>query len=501
LSSLKSLASQTAVYGLSSIVGRLLNYLLVPIYTRVFVAGEYGVVTQVYAYVSFFTIIFTYGLETAFFRFSQKEKDNPLIYSTSLISIIGTSVGLAAIIIFLSPSISNALSSEEGMYRVLPKYISWFAIVLAFDAITVIPFAKLRQQNKALRFASIKLVNIITFVGLNLFFLVLCPILTRGRFHDAISSFYDPSFGVGYIFISNVVASIITLLLLAPEILSIKFKIDTVLWKSMMIYALPLMVAGFAGMINETFDRILLPLLLPDKSIAYEQLGIYGACYKISILMTLFVQTFRYAAEPFFFSQASNENAKEVYARVMHYFVIICSFIFLCVMMYIDVVKHFIGEEYRSGLKVAPILLIANLCLGVYFNLSIWYRLSGKTMWGAWFSIFGAVITVILNFWWIPIMGYMGAAWTTLICYASMMVISYFVGQKNYRVDYRIGSFFLYLLSSLALYLISDLIRKDYGLDEQQMFFINTGFVMAFMALVFVFERHKIPYLRFPFKK
>jgi O-antigen/teichoic acid export membrane protein len=501
LSSLKSLASQTAVYGLSSIVGRLVNYLLVPLYTRVFLAGEYGIVTEVYAYVSFLTIIFTYGLETAFFRFSEKEKGNPLVYSTSLISIIITSLALGAIIILFSTPISNALSSDEGTYRILPEYISWFAIVLAFDAITVIPFAKLRKQNKALRFATIKLVNILTFVGLNLFFLVGCPILMKGSMHYVVNKFYDPSFGVGYIFISNVIASVITLILLTPEILKLEYKIDSKLWKTMMAYALPLMVAGFAGMVNETFDRILLPRLLPDKTTAHEQLGIYGACYKLSILITLFIQTFRYAAEPFFFSHASKENAKETYAKVMRYFVIICAFIFLCIMMYMDIVQKFIGPQYRSGLKIVPILLMANLCLGVYYNLSIWYRLTGQTLWGAWFSIFGAIITLVLNFWWIPIMGYMGAAWATFICYTSMMFISYFFGQKYYPVNYHVGSFFFYVLSALGLYLLSDFIRSHFELSHLQTFFINTTFVLIFLAEVFVSERRKIAYLRIPLKK
>ena len=501
MSSLKSLASQTAVYGLSSIVGRLINYLLVPIYTRVFIAGEYGIVTEMYAYVSFLAIVFTYGLETAFFRYSEKEKGNPLVYSTSLISIISTSLFFATVIILFAPQISDSLSTGDTVNRILPKYISWFGLVLAFDAITAIPFAKLRQQNKAMRFALIKMINIGTNVGLNIFFLLICPKLLNGSLHNIISSIYSPDFGIGYVFISNLAASVVTLLCLSPEIFSIKFKLDPALWKSMLIYSLPLMVAGFAGMINETFDRILLPRLLPDKVTAHEQLGIYGACYKLSILMTLFVQTFRYAAEPFFFSQSSKENAKEIYAQVMHYFIMVCAFILLVILMYLDIVKYFIGKEYRSGLTVVPILLLANLCLGVYFNLSIWYRLTGKTLWGAWLSIIGAVITLSLNFWWIPIMGYMGAAWATLICYASMMVISYIIGQKYYPVNYPIRSFFYYIFSALILYGISEFIRRNYGVSQFGMLFVNTIFVLVFAALAFVHERRKNPYLRIPFKK
>lgn len=499
MSSLKNLVSQTAVYGLSSIVGRFLNFLLVPLYTRVFVAGEYGVVTQMFAYVSFLAIIFTYGLETAFFRYSEKEKGNPNIYSTALISIILSSISLTGILILFSPQIAEALST--GPHSVLPQYISWFALVLALDAIAAIPFARLRQENDALRFAVIKVINILTNVGLNIFFLIVCPKLINGSFHSVIAMIYSPSLGIGYVFLSLLVSNVITLLLLTPEILRIHYKFDSQLWKSMIIYALPLMIAGFAGMINETFDRILLPILIPDKSTAMEQIGIYGACYKLSILMTLFVQTFRYAAEPFFFSHSSKENAREVYSRVMHYFVIVCSFIFLAIMMYIDIVKYFIGSEYRSGLKVVPVLLMANLCLGVYYNLSIWYKLTGQTKWGAWLSMFGAVITLALNFWWIPIMGYMGAAWATLACYASMMVLSYVIGQKYYSVPYHIRSFLFYISSAPIFYIISTYIRQTFELSERIVLLINTGFVFVFIVAVFVFEGGKNSYLRIPLKK
>jgi O-antigen/teichoic acid export membrane protein len=268
----------------------------------------------------------------------------------------------------------------------------------------------------------------------------------------------------------------------------------------MILYALPLMIAGFAGMINETFDRILLPRLVEDKSTALIQNGIYGACYKVSILLTLFTQTFRYAAEPFFFSHSTNANAKEIYSKVMHYYVMACSFIFLCIMMYIDIVKHFVGEEYRVGMKVVPILLMANLCIGVYYNLSIWYRLTGHTRWGAWIAVFGAIITLALNFWLIPIMGYMGAAWTTLICYASMMVISYIGGQKYYPVHYNIKSFMLYIGSVLLLYFISEMIRETFHCSTNVMFVINSFLLLVFVITAWTNERSKNSYLRVLFK-
>ncbi len=501
MSVIKKLAGQTAIYGLSSILGRLLNYLLVPLYTRVFHAGEYGVVTEMYAYVSFLSIIFTYGMETAYFRFFQSEKGNSKVYSTTLISIFTSSVLLALFILLFSSGIAERMNSSGHSYAMLPHYISWFAAILAFDAITSIPFAKLRQENKAKRFAFLKLLNIIINISLNLFFLVVCPRLVGSGQHEFISSIYDPSIAIGYVFISNLVASVVTFLLLAPEIFSIRFEFDPKLWKTMILYAFPLMIAGFAGMINETFDRILLPRLTPDKSTALEQNGIYGACYKLSILMTLFIQTFRYAAEPFFFSHASSENAKEVYARVMHYFVLACSVIFLAIMMYIDVVKYFIGPEFRSGIKIVPVLLLANLCLGVYYNLSIWYKLTGHTKWGAWISITGAVITLAFNFWLIPLLGYMGAAWTTFICYVSMMIISYISGQKYYHVNYNVRSFSLYVFSAVFLYGVSEYIRQQFALTEKWMLLVNSFIFVLYLLMVFIIERSKNSYLRMPLKE
>jgi O-antigen/teichoic acid export membrane protein len=498
LSVIKNLAGQTATYGLSSILGRLLNYLLVPLYTRVFHAGEYGVVTELYAYVSFFNIVFTYGMETAYFRFFQTEKGNPKVYSTTLISIFTTSVLFALTIILFSADITNWMNTSEHSTRMLPEYITMFALILALDAIANIPFARLRQENKAKRFVFLKLLWIMINVGLNLFFLLLCPKLLNGSYHDLISTIYNPAIGIGYVFISNLAASAITLLLLSPELFSVRFEFDSSLWKMMLIYSLPLMVAGFAGMINETFDRILLPRLVTDKSTALIQNGIYGACYKLSILMALFTQTFRYAAEPFFFSHSTKENAKEIYSKVMHYYVLTCSFIFLAIMMYIDVVKYLVGEEYRSGIKIVPILLMANICIGIYYNLSIWYRLTGQTKWGAWIAIAGAAITLAFNFWLIPKIGYLGAAWTTLICYASMMIISYLGGQKYYRVKYNLKSFVFYISAALLIYLFSETIRENFIITKTWIIMMNTALLIVFLLAAFIYERNKNPYLRIP---
>lgn len=493
MAALKQLARQTATYGVSSILGRFFNYLLVPIYTRVFDIGEYGVVTQLYAYVAFLNFLFLYGMDTAFFRYFQTKNGDPKVYSTSMLSVFFTSIVLCITIVVFSSPIASAIGEGDG--RLLPQYVSWFACILALDAITAIPFAKLRQENRAGRFVFIRMSWIVINVALNFFFLLVCPwLIAKG--YSVFEAIYHREFGIGYIFLSNLIASGVTLLMLIPEIFKVKINFDRLLWKEMLLFGLPLMVAGFAGMINETFDRILLPMLIEDKADAIAQNGIYGACYKLSIVMTLFIQTFRYAAEPFFFNHASKENPQKTYADVTHWFVIVCSFIFLGVMLYIDIVKLMIGEQFRSGLKVVPILLLANLCIGVYYNLSIWYKLTGKTRWGAYMSVFGAVVTLAFNFLLIPRMGYLGAAWTTLICYASMMVVCYLIGQRLYPVPYEVGRFFLYIILALALWQLGELLRNMAGLNGILLYVVNTIILFVYPLLVLVLERGKISYLR-----
>lgn len=485
MSTLKKLAGQTAIYGLSSIVGRLLNYFLVPLYTRIFLPEAFGVVTELYAYVTFLNIIFTYGMETGYFRFSQEEPDPAKVYSTSMWSLIISSIGL-----FVLLFVFRAPASEAMRYPDHPEYVTWFACILALDAITSIPFARLRQENKSLRFAFVKLINIFSNIGFNLFFLLLCPFLVK-QGYEWVNLVYDPSIGVGYVFISNLISSALTLLFLAPQLTEIRGGFDGVLWKRMLMYSLPLLLAGTAGMVNETVDRILLKQLYPDPGKALEQVGIYGACYKLSILMTLFIQTFRYAAEPFFFSHAKKENAKDMYAQVMKYFVIGCSLIFLGVMVNMDIIKFFIGEKFHSGLHVVPILLFANLCLGIFFNLSIWYKLSGQTKYGAYLAVYGAVVTIVLNVWWIPIYGYHGCAWATLICYGSMMVLSYFLGQKNFPVRYELKSILGYLATALVLYALSYYMERAQLVIAPLKIFVNNLLVLIFLIAVYLVERTK----------
>ncbi len=433
---LRRLAGQTATYGLSSIVGRLINFLLVPLYTRVFAPGEYGVVTEMYTYVAFLLIVLTYGMETALFRFSEKSPEQRnTVFSTSLLSVLSTS----ALFIFMVVLLRHPLA-ELMRYPDNTEYIVLLGCIVGLDTLSAIPFARLRAENKALRFAILKLAGIGVNITLVLFFLVLSPWLMQNAsdaVQQVISLVYKPNIGVGYVFIANLMATSITLMLLIPVMRSVKPVINKVLLRRMLIYALPLLIAGLAGWVNEALDKLLLKYILPEN-IAMEQLGIYGAVYKLAIMMTIFIQAFRFAAEPFFFAQASEKNARQTYAEVMNYFVMTCLTIFLGITLFIDIVKHFIGPAYHEGLVVVPILLIAQVFLGIYLNLSIWYKLTGQTTYGAWFAIFGAIITILLNVWWIPIMGYHGSAWATLVCYASLALLSYVFGQKHFKIPYNI---------------------------------------------------------------
>jgi len=462
LNPLKKLASQTAIYGLSSVIGRLLNYLLVPLYTRYFLPAEYGIVTELYAYVAFLVIMLTYGFETAFFNFTKKEDNKEKVYSTAMFSLLISSV----IFIILSIIYSNTISEWMG-YGIESRYVQYFAVIIGLDAISSISFAKLREEEKAVRFAVIRLLNIFSNIGLNLYFIVY------------------KGFGIEYIFIANLISSVITILLLMPEMFMSKFNFDTKLWKKMAIYAFPLLIAGLAGMTNETIDRILLKKLLPNPEIAASELGLYGAFYKLSIIMTLFIQTFRYAAEPFFFSQHKSNDNKKVYADVMKYFTIIMIVIFLGVTMFYDFVIGFLGEAYHDerGFLVVSILLLANLFLGIFYNLSIWYKLTEKTKYGAYLSIFGAIITLILNFVLIPIIGFVGSAIATLVCYFSMSVASYFIGKRHFPIPYNLKTIGLYIFNMLGIYFFI------YFSPENILF--NALLLVGFIIFVYLTEKPK----------
>jgi O-antigen/teichoic acid export membrane protein len=451
LNKLKALAGQTAIYGLSSIIGRFLNYLLVPLYTYNLPADQYGIVTELYTYVGFLIILLTYGMETGFFRFANQEKDYREVYTTSLLSLLGTSSLFILIIVLFNSNIAELIG-----YGNTPQYILWFGIIIGADALTTIPFAKLRHENKAGRFAVIKLLNILINVGFNLFFIVYCPYLKQHSPNAwLITQFHLGDISVKYIFISNLIASLATLILLIPDIFTLKLKFNPVIWRKIIIYSLPLLLAGLAGMVNEMLDRILLKIYLPDGVNVMREIGIYGANYKIAILMTLFIQMFRYAADPFFFSQSKEKDAKKTYADVMKYFIIFGLLIFLGVMLYLDIIKYFIGADYREGLRIVPIILLANLFLGIIYNLSIWYKLTNRTRFGAMIAVFGAVITIVLNIILIPKIGYMGSAWATFFCYFSMMLLSLYLGSRYYKINYPYRSVLLYFALALSLYFAS----------------------------------------------
>ncbi len=484
---LKKLASQTAIYGLPTIVGRLLNYLLTPLYTYNFSTGEFGTVTSAYAYVSFLLVFLTYGMETALFRFSQTESDKQKVYTTSLISLFISSTIFIIAVSACAPSISETIKFSGH-----PEYVVWFAIIIGTDALAAVPFAKLRELGKAKRFALIKTINICINIGLNLFFILFCKHIyesSSSALKPLVDKIYYPEIGIGYVFISNLIASLVTLLLLSPEIFRVRYVFDSPLWKRMMRYALPLLLAGLAGMVNETLDRILLTHTLPGKE-AMVQTGIYGACYKVSIIMTIFIQTFRFAAEPFFFSHSKEKDSKKTYADVMKFFVIVCSIIFLGTMMNIHWIQYFAGTaEFRTGIKVVPILLLANMFLGIFFNQSIWYKLTGQTHYGAFLTIFGAVITISLNVYWIPRIGYMGCAWATLICYASMMVVSYFLGNKQFPVNYDLKRILGYLGLSLTLYMISVFVQTE---STAMNLLINNFMLIGFIGVAWKLEKNNI---------
>jgi len=450
--------------------------------------SEFGVMSELYAYISFLNVFLTYGMETSFFRHYEMSENKHKIFSTSFISLLVSSIIFICIIYYYSAPIAGLIRYSNHV-----EYIVWLALIVALDAVATIPFAKLRADNRPKFFAGIKLINIGFNIGFNLFFLIICPYIlkTEGQLKvlkPFIDYVYNSNIGVGYVFISNLIASVLTFILLLPMTFKIKLDFDKKIWKEMMIYALPLLVAGLAGIVNETIDRILLKFLLPE-GVSMAQVGIYSACYKISLFITIFIQAFRFAADPFFFSQAKNKDAKAIYASVMNYFVITCLSIFLVIMLYIDIVKHFVGTDYYEGLKVVPILLMANVFLGVFYNLSIWYKLSGKTIYGAYLSIFGAVITLIMNFLWIPVWGYIGAAWATLICYFAMMIASYIVGQKHYNVNYNVRKSSVYFLLALGLYFVSLLVEPfvaNYKL------FVNTLFLGIFFYTIYKIEKKNI---------
>jgi len=479
---IRQLAGQTLVYGAGTMIPRLLNYLLLtPFYTRVFGQGDYGIITELYAYVAFLMVLLTYGMETAYFRFAEKEPDPRKVYSTSLLTLFMSSSAFVILVLIFAQPIAGLIRYPDNK-----EYIIYFSFIVALDAISAVPFARLRKHNQAFRFAFIRIIGVLLNIGLNFFFLWLCPLLVENNSGSFVRLLYNENIGVGYAFISNLASSIVVLLLLSPDILKIKFRYDPGLIGRMLNYALPLLVVGLAGMINEVSDKIFLKYLWPDPATSMNQVGIYGANFRLAVLMTLFTQMFRYAAEPFFFARARDKDSRILYADVMKYFIIFGLFIFLGVMLYLDLFKYFIGPDFREGLHIVPVILLANLFLGISYNLSFWYKLNDMTRYGAYISIVSAVVTVVANIVLIPYFGYTGSAWAHLLCYTTMMSLSFFLGSKYYPVRYDYRRIGIYTLAALGFYLVS----RVMGLGSlPARLGVNTVFFGLFAWLVYRMEK------------
>jgi len=468
-------------YGASSIAARFLNYLLTPYLTLKLTGPAYGDMTLVYSAIPFLNIIFTYGLETAYFRYVQKKEHEEDVYNTATVSLIISTISLTTLLILFKTAFASLIRIEEH-----PEFITWSAWIIAFDALSSLAFARLRFEQRPVKFAIVRVTGILINIAVVFFFLSVCPKIAAKNTNSIVLLFYDEKMGVGYVLIANLVQSVFTFLLLWKEFFAFRWKFNPRLWRQVMIYSMPLIIAGFGGMINETFDRIMLGWwsTAPTESDIKFQVGTYGACYKLSILITLFIQAFRMGAEPFFFKQAEGENAQKVYARVMKFFVITICIMFLVVALFLETWKYFIqNPDMWVGLKVVPILLLANMFLGIYYNLSIWYKITNKTMAGAWITIIGAVLTIGINYLFIPRYGYMACAWATFACYGSMMVISYLWGQKAYRVPYARKKLLAYIVIVVLIYFIHNGLT---GLWDNDWFNLGSAILLVLLFIIFV---------------
>ena len=455
MANLKSLAKDTAIYGLSSIVGRFLNYLLVPLYTSSLSAasGGYGVITNMYAYSALLLVLLTYGMETTFFRFANKEgEDAGKVYSTILIAVGSTSVlFVALVLLFLSP-----ISSAMG-YAGHPSYVWVMALTVALDAFQCIPFAYLRYKKRPIKFAAFKMLFIILNILLNLLFFLVLPALYSSH-PDTVGAIYNPEVGAGYAFYINLACTATITFCFYKELTGFRYSFDKALMRRMLSYSWPILVLGIAGILNQAADKILFPYIYKGAN-AHEQLGIYGAASQIAMIMAMITQAFRYAYEPFVFGKAKDSDNRDTYAKAMKYFIIFTLLAFLMVVGYMDILKHIIGRDYWSGLRVVPIVMAAEIMMGIYFNLSFWYKLIDKTIWGAWFSGIGCAVLITINIVFVPRFGYMACAWAGFAGYATAMLLSYLVGQKYYPIRYNLKEIGIYVLMAAVLFGMMTLCR------------------------------------------
>lgn len=473
MNEVKSLAKQTLVYGLGTIVPRFLNYaVLTPFYTRIFTnTSDYGVVTELYAWMVLLLVILTYGMETGFFRFAQKSDNPDRVYSTAMISLLATSLLFVLLVnVFINP-VASVMNYKENH-----DYIRMFAGIVAIDAITAIPFARLRRDNRPGLFSAIKITNVVVSLCLVFFLLKIAPGIYAGS-HGWFRSVYNPEYKVGYVFLANLISSGVTLVLLLPLMVNVKFIFDASLWKSMIGYSFPLLLAGLSGSINDALDKIILRRLVGEGD-GLSVVGKYGAAYKIGVLMALFIQMFRFAAEPFFFERAKHANAKETYAFVMKYFVITMLIVYLGINLYISAIQYIVGSNYREAMIVVPIISMGYLLYGIYINHSIWYKLNDLTIYAVYITIVGAAITVLINLLLVPSFGYMASAWAHIASYGAMLIMSFIFARNHFKIEYDMKSLLPYFIIAIGMVLFSHFYHYHNLVTELS---INTVFIIVFI--------------------
>lgn len=490
MAELKSLAKDTAIYGMSSIVGRFLNYLLVPLYTAVLPAasGGYGVVSNVYAYTALILVLLTFGMETGFFRFANKSDENPeKVYANTLLFVGGLSaIFVALCMVFLRPVASFLEYPDHA------DYVGMMVLVVALDSFQCVPFAYLRYKKRPIKFAAIKMLNIVGNICLNLFFLLLCPWLYVHA-PETVSWFYNPDYLVGYIFVSNLIMSVVQLFFFVPELKGFSYRADWRLIRRMVVYSFPILIFGLVGILNQTIDKMIYPFLFDDRQEGLVQLGIYSATSKVALVMAMFTQAFRYAYEPFVFGKNKDADNRKVYAAVMKYFFIFSLLAFLAVMGYMDVLKYMVARDYWEGLSVVAIVMGAEIFKGIYFNLSFWYKLTDETQWGAYFSLIGCAVILVLNVWLVPAYGYVASAWASVAGYGVITLLSFVIGQKKYPVAYPLKDMAAYLVLAVMLYLLSEMVTIS---NVALRLVYHTLLILVFVAFI---VKKDLPLKNIPF--
>lgn len=503
MSVLKKLAGETVLYGLSSIVGRMLNFLLVPLYTAVLAASDYGFQSELYVYVAFLNVLYAYGMETTFFRYAAKKENDPQeVYNTALSYILVTSTIFSALLILFAQPIANGLGHPESTH-----FIIWLAVIIAIDAVLIIPYARLRHENKAKQFAVTKLINIFVNIGCNLFFLYLCRNIYEGaflpQFKTLVARIYDPNMGIGYIILSNLVANALVLVLLYRSFLRFRFRLNWAQFRPMFIYSYPLMFMGIAGIASQLLDTIMLKYYLPEGYYYGKSneavVGIYRACGKLAIFMNLGIQAFKYAADPFFFSRAEDKKAPLLFARVMKYFIITGAVFMVGIGLNLDVIVLILRKAvYREAVGAVPFMLLGYLFLGIYTNLAVWFKLTDKTFYGTWLVTGGALLSFLLNYLLIPIMGYMGSAVALLVVYMAMTVVSYLIGQKHFYVPYQVKSAVIHLGLAALFVFGAQWVSLDSVVGN---FVLHQVLFIIYLAIVVMLERQDLKAVVTRFKK